>query len=80
MIVNVFWASSSLYWLTTAAGIVIFCGLTAYDVQKVKDYNRLGNAGTDEDKKEAIWGAIALYLDFVNLFLFLLRIFGNTRD
>jgi FtsH-binding integral membrane protein len=78
-LVNMFFRSSALYWVTTYAGILIFVGLTAYDTQKIKRMNVLGNEGTDEDKKEAIIGALTLYLDFINLFLMLLRIFGRRK-
>jgi FtsH-binding integral membrane protein len=78
-IVNLFWANSTLYWITTYAGVAIFSALTAYDMQKIKQLNVRGNTGTDEDKREAILGALTLYLDFINLFLFLLRIFGRER-
>ena len=78
-IINIFWASSALYWLITYIGVFVFTGLTAYDTQKIKEMNIIGNEGTDEDKKEAIMGALRLYLDFINLFLMLLRIFGR-RD
>ena len=78
-IVNLFWANSTLYWVTTYAGVVIFSALTAYDMQKIKQLNSRGNTGTDEDRREAILGALTLYLDFVNLFLFFLRIFGRER-
>ena len=78
-IVNLFWANDALYWITTYAGVAIFSALTAYDMQKVKKINVAGDAGTDADKREAILGALALYLDFVNLFLYLLRIFGKRR-
>ena len=77
-IVNIFLKSDMLYWIATYAGVLIFTGLTAYDTQKIKEMNIIGNAGTDEDKKEAIMGALTLYLDFINLFLFLLRIFGGN--
>lgn len=60
-------------------GIVVFAGLTAYDTQKIKAMNVIGNEGTEEDLKEAIYGALKLYLDFINLFLSLLRIFGKRR-
>jgi hypothetical protein len=80
MVVNIFWTSSGLYWLTTFAGVLIFSALTAYDIQKLKALNELGNEGTDADRKEAIVGALSLYLDFINLFLFLLRIFGSTKN
>ncbi|MDA3884833.1 MAG: Bax inhibitor-1/YccA family protein [Candidatus Delongbacteria bacterium] len=78
-VVNMFWANSALYWLITYIGVFVFVGLTAYDTQKIKQMNIIGNEGTDEDKKEAIIGALRLYLDFINLFLMLLRIFGR-RD
>jgi FtsH-binding integral membrane protein len=78
-VVNLFWANGALYWITTYAGVAIFAALTAYDMQKIKELNLRGNTGTDDDKREAILGALALYLDFVNLFLFILRIFGRER-
>lgn len=78
-VVNYFMNSSTLYWITTYAGILIFTGLIAYDTQKIKEMNIIGNEGTDEDKKEAIMGALTLYLDFINLFLLLLRLFGSRK-
>jgi uncharacterized protein len=78
-LVNMFFHSELLYWITTYAGILIFVGLVAYDTQKIKEMNVIGNAGTDEDRKEAIMGALTLYLDFINLFLYLLRLFGRRR-
>jgi FtsH-binding integral membrane protein len=60
-------------------GLLIFCGLTAYDTQKIKSTNIIGNEGSDEDHKETISGALKLYLDFINLFLFILRFTGNRR-
>ena len=77
-IVNIFWANEILYWITTYAGVVIFAGLTAYDMQKVKRYGESGQGG-EAQEKAAVQGALALYLDFINLFLFLLRIFGRAR-
>ncbi|HYG19095.1 MAG TPA: Bax inhibitor-1/YccA family protein [Ohtaekwangia sp.] len=76
---NMFMRSEMLYWITTYAGVFIFVGLTAYDTQKIKNMNIIGNEGTDDDKKEAIMGALTLYLDFINLFLYLLRIFGRKK-
>ena len=70
-VVNIFVANEALYWITTYAGVAIFAGLTAYDVQKIKQYE--GGQG------DAIRGALSLYLDFINMFLFLLRIFGQSR-
>lgn len=78
-VVNWFLGSELIYWLTTFGGVLIFVGLTAYDTQKIKELNQLGNAGTAEDHKEAIHGALILYLDFINLFLYLLRLFGRRR-
>ena len=78
-VVNMFLQSSAMYWVITYAGVLIFIGLTAYDTQKIKEMNILGNEGTDEDTKEAIRGALSLYLDFINLFLMLLRIMGSRR-
>jgi uncharacterized protein len=78
-VVNFFVGGSTLYWITTYAGVLIFCGLTAYDMQKLKAYAGAGGAGEPEEERRAILGALALYLDFINLFLFLLRIFGRSR-
>jgi FtsH-binding integral membrane protein len=78
-VVNLFLGSPMIYWLTTFMGVIVFVGLTAYDTQKIKQLNIIGNEGTDEDRKEAIHGALVLYLDFINLFLYLLRLFGRRR-
>ena len=78
-IANFFMKSTMLYWITTYIGVIIFVGLTAYDTQKIKNSNVIGNEGTEEDSKEAIMGALTLYLDFINLFLYLLRIFGKRK-
>ena len=78
-VVNMFFQNEMLYWITTYAGILIFVALIAYDTQKIKDMNIIGNEGSEEDKKEAIMGALTLYLDFINLFLYLLRIFGKRK-
>ena len=78
-VVNIFLGSSVVYWVTTYMGVLIFVGLTTYDTQKIKNMNIIGNEGTDEDKKEAIMGALTLYLDFINLFLYLLRLFGRRK-
>jgi uncharacterized protein len=78
-LVNMFLQSTAMHWIITYAGVLIFVGLTAYDTQKIKEMNILGNEGTDGDTKEAIIGALTLYLDFINLFLMLLRIMGDRR-
>jgi FtsH-binding integral membrane protein len=79
-LVNMFLQSPMLAWITTYAGILIFVALIAYDTQKIKEMNIIGNEGTDEDKKEAIMGALRLYLDFINLFMHLLRVMGDRRN
>ncbi len=78
-VVNIFFNNDLLYWITTYAGILIFVGLTAYDTQKIKQIQAesLGDEGTE--RKVAILGALTLYLDFINLFLYLLRLFGRRR-
>lgn len=78
-LVNIFMQSSMMHMIITYAGVLIFVGLTAYDTQKIKEMNILGNEGTEEDTKEAIRGALTLYLDFINLFLMLLRLMGDRR-
>jgi FtsH-binding integral membrane protein len=78
-IVNLFLNNPMIYWILTYAGILIFVGLTAYDIQKIKNMNIIGNEGTEQDTKESIMGALTLYLDFINLFLHILRLFGKRR-
>lgn len=78
-VVNIFLASSGLDWIISIAGVLIFCGLTAYDMQKLKIIGANVDPTTEGAKKVALMGALTLYLDFINLFLFLLRIFGG-RD
>lgn len=78
-IVNIFMNSTVLYWISTYVGIFIFTGLIAYDTQKIKDMGAHVQEGTEEHRKGAIVGALNLYLDFINLFLMLLRIFGSKR-
>ncbi len=77
-IVNFFVGSSTLYWIISYVGVAVFVGLIAYDTQKIKAYALLDNE--EDRKKGAILGALALYLDFVNLFIFLLRLFGGRRN
>lgn len=78
-VVNMFWANSLLYWITSFAGVLLFTALTAYDTQKVKMLAFVGYEDEATDRKAAVLGALTLYLDFVNLFLFLLRLFGRRR-
>ncbi len=75
MVVNIFLQSSMLYWGITIFGVLIFTGLTAYDAQRIRSM-AMNNPGMPN---LAIFGALILYLDFVNLFLMLLRLLGNRR-
>jgi FtsH-binding integral membrane protein len=79
MIVNMFLGSDTLGYIVSCLGVLIFTGLTAYDVQKLKRIGAGMEHGTESANKLAIMGALTLYLDFVNLFLFLLRLFGDRR-
>ena len=78
-IANFFLQSEMLYWITSFIGVAVFVGLTAYDTQKIKQMAAYTDADTESGQKSAIMGALALYLDFINLFLMLLRFFGNRR-
>ena len=77
-VVNIFVANSTLYWITTYAGVIIFAALTAYDMQKLKQIGEQG-VGGEQESKLAVFGALSLYLDFINMFLFLLRFMGDRR-
>ncbi|HEX2971979.1 MAG TPA: Bax inhibitor-1/YccA family protein [Tepidisphaeraceae bacterium] len=79
-IVNIFWANSTLYWIVTYAGVAIFLGLTVYDTQRLKQIALQTEGNAALAARLAIVGSLMLYLDFINLFLFLLRIFGSRRD
>ncbi len=76
-IINIFWANSVMDWIISFAGVIIFIGLTAWDTQKIKQMAQ----ETDEANagKLATMGALSLYLDFINLFLYLLRFLGNRE-
>lgn len=77
-VVNWFLQSSALHFVISAAGVLIFVGLTAYDTQKIKAiYNEMD--GQEVATKKAVMGALTLYLDFINLFIMLLRLFGERR-
>jgi FtsH-binding integral membrane protein len=76
---NWYLKSEILHWITTVVGILIFVGLTAHDTQKIKNANIIGNEGSDDDHRESIIGALILYLDLINLFLYILRIFGRRK-
>lgn len=78
-LLNMFLRSETLYWVLTYVGIAIFVGLIAYDTQKIKRMAASGLAGGRQRGGIVVMGALALYLDFINLFLLLLRIFGRSR-
>ena len=77
-VVNIFLQSSTLYWIISFVGVAIFLGLTAYDSQKIKAIS-MQYTGTEKERNVAVLGALILYLDFVNLFLYILRILGKRR-
>jgi FtsH-binding integral membrane protein len=78
MIVNIFLKSSGLDFAISAIGVLIFAGLTAWDTQRIKEMYDVSDDGTIAGRK-AVMGALTLYLDFINLFLFLLRFMGDRR-
>ena len=78
-VVNIFLKSSGMEWIISLAGVAIFIGLTAWDTQKIKNAAMYAADGTSAEKLATI-GALSLYLDFVNLFIYLLRFFGGSRD
>jgi len=77
-VVNFFLHSPQLYWIVTYVGVVIFVGLVAYDTQKLKAMS-VNIQGEEMEHKASIMGALTLYLDFINLFLLLLRVMGRRR-
>lgn len=79
IIINLFIQSTMLRFVTSVAGVIIFSGLTAYDTQKIKEMAIIETRGNEAAVKTAISGALALYLDFINLFIFLLSLLGNRR-
>jgi len=79
-LVNMFLGSETMDYVISCIGVLVFTGLTAYDVQKIKRIGAGVEYGTATAGKLALMGALTLYLDFVNLFLFLLRIFGRSGD
>jgi FtsH-binding integral membrane protein len=77
-VVNMFLQSSAMHFIISVIGVLIFVGLTAYDTQKIKSMYMVSD-GSEVAAKKAIMGAVTLYLDFINLFLMLLRLFGERR-
>lgn len=78
-IANYFLQNETLYWIISYLGVAIFVGLVAYDTQKIKNISATMDIQSNEGKRASVIGALTLYLDFINLFLFLLRLFGR-RD
>lgn len=79
-LVNIFLKSEPLMWAITYIGVFVFAGLTAYDTQKLKEFGeQLSTDNSSEFRRYAILGALTLYLDFINLFIMLLRILGDRR-
>ncbi|MEA2085124.1 MAG: Bax inhibitor-1/YccA family protein [Thermodesulfobacteriota bacterium] len=81
-VVNIFLGSPMMSWVISGIGVIVFTGLTAYDVQKITQIGASGimQSGEAAIRKTAIMGALSLYLDFINLFLMLLYFFGGSRD
>ncbi len=77
-IVNIFWANSTMEWIVSGLGVLIFIGLTAWDTQRIKQMAYADPSMANG--RLATLGALSLYLDFINLFLYLLRFFGGNRD
>ena len=78
-LVNIFLASSALQFAISIIGVIVFVGLTAYDTQRIKGMYLESDSGEIAEKK-AVLGELALYLDFINLFMLLLQLFGQRRD
>ena len=79
-VVNMFMHSESLDYIISIVGVIIFTGLTAYDVQKIKEIGMMGMDNNETMTKISIQAALSLYLDFINLFLYLLRFFGRNKN
>lgn len=77
-LINMFMHSAQMDYIISILGVVIFTGLTAWDVQKIKNLGQVAD-NSEESKKMGVLGALTLYMDFINLFLFLLRLFGDRK-
>ena len=80
LLVNIFIASSALQFAISVLGVLIFAGLTAYDTQKLKEMYLYGGHGGEAAAKVSVFGALTLYLDFINMFQFLLALFGGRNE
>jgi hypothetical protein len=79
-LVNIFLQSPAVAWVVSCCGVLVFVGLTAYDTQKIKALSWQRFDDRDGESRVAVLGALTLYLDFINLFLMMLRLFGTRRD
>jgi FtsH-binding integral membrane protein len=79
-IVNIFVASSAMQFGISVIGVLLFAGLTAYDTQKLKEMYLYGNFDSEAAGKASVFGALTLYLDFINMFQFLLALLGNRNE
>jgi uncharacterized protein len=79
-LVNIFWANSTLYWIVTYVGVIVFTALTAYDTQMLRNIAHDTAGDPRMAARYAIVGSLHLYLDFINMFIFLLRILGGRKD
>lgn len=79
-VVNYFLGSTMMEYIISGAGVLIFAGLTAYDTQRLLRIGAMVQMGSENANKMALMGALSLYLNFINMFLFLLRLFGGGRD
>ena len=79
-VVNLFLRSETMMWVITYIGVLVFVALTAYDTQKIKKMVMNAEVVDESTQKIALLGSLTLYLDFINLFLMLLRLFGGNRD
>ncbi len=78
--INIFWQNAQFDIVTSCIGVGLFALLTAYDVQKLRNFGSQALASQEDMDKVALLGALTLYLDIINLFLYLLRLFGKKRD
>ncbi len=80
MVINIFFASSAASFVISILGVVLFCGLTAYDVNRIKQLGYGVSENSEDFKRVSIIGALGLYLNFINLFIYLLRLMGDRRN
>lgn len=79
-VINIFFASSAMTFIVSFLGVILFCGLTAYDVNRIRQLGYGVSENSEDFKRVSIIGALSLYLNFINLFIYLLRLLGDRRD